>query len=200
MVTLMLDKAELLALLADKNRGIQATANEKAAIALAVAQLESRNPTPKPTAALDLLAGDWQLLYTTSAELLGLDLIPLLNLGEIYQCIRGAGSKIYNIAEVQGLPFLEGIISVVADFVPVSPQRVEVNFSRAIWGSQRLIRYQSPDQFIAAIEAGNRFTAIDFRIPPRDRAGWVDVTYLDDELRIGRGNQDSIFVLKRVNI
>lgn len=194
----MLGKAELLALLADKNRGIQATADQKDTIALAVAQLESRNPTPKPIEALDLLAGDWQLLYTTSAELLGLDRIPLLNLGEIYQCIRASGSKIYNIAEVTGLPFLEGIISVVADFEPVSSQRVEVKFTRAIWGAQRLIRYQSPDQFIGAIEAGDRFTAIDFRIPPRDRAGWVDVTYLDEDLRIGRGNQESIFVLKRV--
>jgi PAP_fibrillin len=194
----MLEKAELLRRIADCNRGITATADEKLAIAAAIAQLEERNPTPNPLAAPAKLEGDWQLLYTTSQELLGLDRIPLINLGAIYQSIRTAESKIYNIAEVSGIPLLEGIISVVADFTPLDQRRVEVQFSRAIWGGQRLMRYQSPAQFISAIAAGQKFWAIDFAIAPRSRNGWVDITYLDDDLRIGRGNVGSLFVLRKV--
>jgi hypothetical protein len=194
----MIDKQGLLALLRDTQLGVKATTEQRAKIAIAIAQLEDRNPNPRPLAVPHLLAGDWQLLYTTSQELLGLDRIPLLNIGAIYQCIRTDGNKIYNIAEIVGIPFLEGIISVVADFSPVTEKRVEVKFTRAIWGSQKLIGYQSVGQFIGAIEGDKRFVAIDFRIPSRERNGWVDVTYLDEDLRIGRGNVGSLFVLKKV--
>jgi PAP_fibrillin len=194
----MQEKAKLLTLLAAANRGIAATDTEKVAIAAAIAQLEERNPTPQPLDAPAKLEGDWLLLYTTSRELLGLDRIPLINLGAIYQSIRTADAKIYNIAEVSGIPFLAGIISVVADFSPLDQRRVDVRFSRAIWGGQRLMRYQSPSQFIDAIAAGQKFTAIDFAIKPREQNGWLDITYLDDDLRIGRGNVGSLFVLKKV--
>ncbi|MBE9033180.1 PAP/fibrillin family protein [filamentous cyanobacterium LEGE 11480] len=194
----MLEKAALLERLADCNRGITATPEERVAIAAAIAQLEDRNPNPNPLNATALLEGDWQLLYTTSGELLGIDRIPLLNLGAIYQCIRTADSRIYNIAEVKGIPFLEGIISVVADFTPVTEQRVEVQFTRAIWGSQRLMSYKSCPQFIQSIESGQKFIALDFGIKPRERNGWLDITYLDADLRIGRGNVGSLFVLKKV--
>jgi hypothetical protein len=194
----MIDKQALLALLRDTRLGVTATVEQQAKIAIAIAQLEDRNPNPHPLEVPHLLEGDWQLLYTTSQELLGLDRLPLLNVGAIYQCIRTDGNKIYNIAEIVGIPFLEGIISVVADFSPVTEKRVEVKFTRAIWGSQRLIGYQSVGQFIGAIEEDKRFVAIDFRIPSRERNGWVDITYLDEELRIGRGNVGSLFVLKKV--
>jgi PAP_fibrillin len=39
--------------------------------------------------------------------------------------------------------------------------------------------------------------AIDFNITNRDQKGWLDITYLDDDLRIGRGNQGSVFVLTK---
>jgi hypothetical protein len=193
----MLEKENLLADLTGLNRGLLATAAQKERIAIAIAQLEMRNPTPQPTASA-LLVGDWRLLYTTSAELLGLDRVPLVNLGEIYQCIREDGSKLYNIAEVAGIPFLAGIISVVADFSIVSERRVTVQFNRAIWGARGLMKYRDAAGFIAAIEAGQRFAAIDFKIPAQERSGWVDITYLDEDLRIGRGNVGSLFVLQRV--
>jgi hypothetical protein len=193
----MLGKLELLAMLAGRNRGLLATESEKQAIAVAVAQVEDCNPTPRPMEALDWLEGDWRLVYTTSRELLGLDRFPGWQLGEIYQCIRPAKAQLYNIAELMGLPLLDGIVSVVAQFDPVSERRVEVKFTRAIWGSRRAIGYQDPGSFIADIEASKRFWAIDFPIPSRDRNGWLDITYLDQDLRIGRGSEGSIFVLTK---
>ena len=69
-------------------------------------------------------------------------------------------------------------------------------FERSILGLQRLIEYQSPSKFIQQIEAGQKFAAIDFTIN-RDQSGWLDITYLDENLRIGRGNEGSVFVLTK---
>lgn len=193
----MLGKAQLLERIAGKNRGLLATDIEKTAILAAIAQLEDYNPTPQPLQAPDLLEGDWRLLYTTSAELLGIARVPLLQLGQIYQCIRTKDAKVYNIAEIQGLPLLEGLVSVCATYEAVSQRRVNVRFNRGISGLQRFLGYRYPAQFIAKIEQGKTFFPLDFNIETRDQKGWLDITYLDNDLRIGRGNQGSVFVLTK---
>ncbi|PSB54915.1 fibrillin, partial [filamentous cyanobacterium CCP1] len=73
-----------------------------------------------------------------------------------------------------------------------------INFERGIVGLQRLIGYRSVIDFIQEIESGKKFTAIDFNITNREQKGWLDITYLDDDLRIGRGNEGNIFVLTKV--
>ncbi|MGL5065029.1 MAG: PAP/fibrillin family protein [Microcoleus sp.] len=193
----MIKKSTLLELIAGKNRGLLATTSDKQVILSAIAQLEDYNPTPRPLEAAELLNGDWRLLYTSSRALLGLDNFPLLKLGQIYQCIRVAESKIYNIAELYGLPYLEGIVSVAARFEATSERRVQVKFERSIFGLNRLIKYESPSQFIEEIESGKKFAAVDFDIDSREQQGWLDVTYLDSDLRIGRGNEGSVFVLTK---
>jgi PAP_fibrillin len=193
----MIGKDQLFKAIASKNRGLLATETDKQAILSAVAHLEDQNPTPRPIES-DQLDGNWRLLYTTSRGLLGIDQFPLLKLGQIYQLIRAKEGKIYNIAEVYGIPFLEGIVSVAARFQPVSERRVEVKFERSILGLQRLVNYQSSEDFVQQLEAGKKFTAIDFSIESRDQQGWLDITYLDQDLRIGRGNEGSIFVLAKV--
>lgn len=194
----MLGKSGLIEAIAGTNRGLMATEPDKQAILMAIAQLEDRNPTPRPVEAGELLDGNWRLLYTTSKGLLNIDQLPLLKLGQIYQYIGVKTQSVYNIAEVYGLPYLEGLVSVAARFEPVSERRVEVKFERSILGLQRLIGYQSPADFIQKIESGAKFTAIDFSIDSSNQQGWLDITYLDQNLRIGRGNEGSVFVLAKV--
>ncbi len=193
----MISKAELLEAIAGKNRGLLATETEKVAILSTIAQFEDLNPTPKPLEATDLLEGNWRLLYTTSKGLLNLDQFPLAQLRSIYQCVRTSDAKIYNIAEFSALPYLEGLVSVCATFETVSERRVNVNFERYIVGLQRLIGYQSPNDFITQIETGKKFLGLDFSIQNRNQQGWLDITYLDQDLRIGRGNEGSVFVLSK---
>lgn len=193
----MIGKAELMDAIAGRNRGLLATEQDLQAILIAIAQLEDRNPTPRPVEAYDLLDGNWRLLYTTSKSLLNIDALPLLKLGQIYQCIRAKTASVYNIAEVYGLPYLEGLVSVAARFEPLSQHRIQVKFERSIFGLQRLIGYQSPADFIQQIEMGKKFAAIDISLN-RDQQGWLDITYLDDNLRIGRGNEGSVYVLTKV--
>ncbi|BAU05063.1 PAP/fibrillin family protein [Fischerella sp. NIES-3754] len=193
----MFTKATLLQAIAGKNRGLLASEQDKQAILVAIANLEDLNPTPRPLEAGDLLDGNWRLLYTTSKALLNLNRFPLYKLGEIYQCIRVNTNSVYNIAEIYGLPLLEGLISVAAKFEPVSGRRVQVKFERSIVGFQRLINYKSPDKYIQQIEAGHKLTAIDFSLNSNEQQGWLDITYLDNDLRIGRGNEGSVFVLTK---
>ncbi len=194
----MLGKATLLEAIAGKNRGLLASQQDQQAILMAIAQLEDRNPTPRPVEAGDLLQGNWRLLYTTSKGLLNIDQLPLLKLGQIYQCIRVKTQSVYNIAEVYGLPFLEGLVSVAAKFEPVSERRVQVKFERSIVGLQPLIGYQSPTSLIEQIEAGKNFAAIDTKLDSSRQQGWLDITYLDADMRIGRGNEGSVYVLSKV--
>jgi hypothetical protein len=193
----MLEKESLLEAIAGKNRGLLTTDNDKIAILSIIARLEDRNPTPRPLEASELLDGDWRLLYTSSRSLLNIDQIPLLKLGQIYQSIRIAEAKIYNIAEVYGLPYLEGLIGVAARFEAVSERRVQVKFERSILGLQRLIGYQSPANLIEQIASGKKFTAIDLQINNPNQQGWLDITYLDRDMRIGRGNEGNVFVLTK---
>lgn len=194
----MIEKSSLLEAIAGINRGLMATERDKQAILIAIAQLEDRNPTERPVESGLLLDGNWRLLYTTSKGLLNIDKLPLLKLGQIYQCIRVKTQSVYNIAEVYGLPYLEGLVGVTARFEPVSEKRVQVKFERSILGLQRLIGYQSPGDFVQQIETGKKFAAIDFSLDSRNQQGWLDITYLDNDLRIGRGNEGSVYVLSKV--
>jgi PAP_fibrillin len=194
-------KSRLLAAIAGKNRGILATATDRQAILAAITELETRNPHPRPlTSAVDLLAGNWRLLYTSSQSLLGIDRLPLLKLANIYQCIRPLTGSIYNIAEVTSLiPGTSGLVAIVADFTPVNESRVNVRFNRSLIGFQGLVNYSDPDRLIAAIENGQKFTAIDLKIDRQTKEpAWLEVTYLDDTLRIGRGNEGNVFVLTKI--
>jgi hypothetical protein len=197
----MLGKAELLDAVAGVNRGIDSRPSDRTAIAAAASVLEGRNPTPEPLTATDRLNGDWRLLYTTSQELLNIDRIPLASLGPIYQCIRLAENRIYNLAEINGPPLISGLVAVAATLEPVSTRRVNVGFERGVIGLRQALGYRSPAQFIEAMQSTAKFSllqGIDFGINRNRSSGWLEVTYLDDDLRIGRGNQGSLFVLQKV--
>ncbi|BAY27959.1 PAP fibrillin family protein [Calothrix sp. NIES-2100] len=194
----MIGKVAVLDAIAGTNRGLLANEQQKQTILDAIATLEDLNPTPHPVGATDLLNGNWRLIYTTSKALLNLDRLPFCKLGQIYQYIRVENTSVYNIAEIYGLPYLEGLVSVAAKFEPVSGRRVQVKFNRSIIGWQRLLSYNSPENLIQQIEAGNKFTAIDTAINSDKQQGWLDITYLDSDLRISRGNEGSVFVLNKV--
>jgi PAP_fibrillin len=194
-----MSKTKLLDAIAGKNRGLLASPTDRQAILTAIAELEADNPHSRPLVdGLDLLAGNWRLLYTSSQSLLGIDRVPLIQLGEIYQCLRMESQTLYNIAEVSNfIPGLNGLVSVVASFEAVNERRVNVRFNRSIIGLKKLLKYQYPDDLITAIENGQRLTAIDLPINNSSQNAWVDITYLDETIRVGRGNEGNVFVLTK---
>lgn len=190
-------KTQLLEAIAGKNRGLLASDQDRVAILSAVEQLEDHNPHPRPLAEKGLLDGNWRLLYTSSRSILGLDRLPLIQLGQIYQYLDVAANRVVNLAEIEGVPLLEGVVAVTASFRAVSDKRIEVAFDRSISGLQRLLNYQSPLQFIQQLAIGKRFWPLDFNLPSRGSAAWLETTYLDDDLRISRGNEGNVFVLSK---
>ncbi len=192
-------KAALLTAIAGLNRGILATPDEKKQVNALAQALEATNPTPHPLTAPEKLAGDWRLIYTSSKALLGLDRAPLVKLGQVYQCVRPNEQAIFNIAELYGLPYLEGLVSVVAKFEPVTeePARVRVKFQRSIIGLRQLLNYREPKQFIDQLATSKTLLGLDFKLNSDEQQGWLDITYLDDDLRLGRGNEGSLFILSK---
>jgi len=192
----MSTKEELLYHLIPLQRGLKVSAQQLQAVLTLVHDLEEQNPHPQPTQAPDLLAGNWEMLFTTSKSILGFANLPLTTLGGIYQYIDPDRAKVYNIAELQSLPLLSSIVSVVADFTIVSERRISVKFTRSVIGLQTLLKYENPLQMIEQLANGTKLIALDTPIQSR-RDAWVDITYLDHNLRITRGNEGNIFILRK---
>ena len=190
-------KTHLLEAIAGKNRGLLVSDLDRVAILSAVEQLEGQSQSPKPLTQKALLDGNWRLLYTSSRGILGLDRFPMLQLGQIYQYLDIVNQQLYNLAEIDGIPWMESLVAVVASFQAVSDRRLEVTFERSILGLQKLLNYQTPQQFIPQLQAGKRFLPFDFNLPTRQSLGWLEITYLDEDLRIGRGNEGNIFILAK---
>lgn len=157
---------QLLARIAPLARGATATEEDKADVARLFADLEKANPTKGPLAS-PLLNGRWKLLYTTSASILGTSRPPFLRpAGPIYQVLSGPDLSAENR---ETFPFFN---RVVAALTPETASRVAVQFRRF---------------FI--------FGLIPVDAPPTAR-GKLDVTYLDDDLRLSRGDKGNLFILQ----
>jgi PAP_fibrillin len=187
----------VLDLTAGTRRGKAADAARRAAVVAAVRALEAANPTSSPTSS-DLLAGDWALLWTGPADPTdaawekrsgGLEgpvlsaLAPVgrvlgLAGGAVIQSIDTTANAVHNVAtfKVLGQP---GSLDVEGDVVVASPTRVDVTFTRF------------------TLRVGG-LPAISIPLTAVSPTGWVETTYLDERVRVGRGDKGSLFVTARV--
>jgi len=114
------------------------------------------------------LSAKWKLLYTTSDSILGTSRPPFLRpFGDIFQTIDAENLKARN---QETFPFFN---AVEAELIPENKRKVKVQFKTFYLGS------------IVPVKA-----------PPTAR-GELEVTYLDDDLRISRGNKGNLFILSR---
>lgn len=163
-------KAELLDAIAPLKRGLDADAEDIANVEAAAKALERLNPTPKSLAS-DLANGSWELLYTTSESILGKSKPFFLRpIGPIYQLIDAPGLRARNR---ETWPLWN---TVSADLSPMTPSKVAVQF----------------DEF------GLFGGAIKIKAPPTAK-GTLDFTYLDEEIRVSRGDKGNLFVLRMVD-
>lgn len=114
------------------------------------------------------LSADWLLEYTTSASILGTSRPAFLRAnGPIYQTIRAEKLEARN---QETWPWFS---AVEATLKPLSKSKVAVQFQTFYIGS-----------------------LIPIKAPPTAK-GELDITYLDDDLRISRGDKGNLFVLSR---
>ena len=193
----MQEKLKLLKAVGVTNRGLLASPRVQAELDQLIRQLEAQNPTPNPAQTPELLSGCWQLLYTSSTDVIGLGRVPGVTLGQIYQVIQADKSRVYNLLEAQGLPFLEALLAVKARFELVNPSRIAIYFEQSLLGLQRLVNYQSPTQWLDQLERDESLPVLRIPLDSSRSQGWLDITYLDIDLRISRGDRGNVFVLAR---
>ncbi|KAE8700444.1 putative Tetratricopeptide repeat-like superfamily protein [Hibiscus syriacus] len=137
----------------------------------------AKNPTPAPTEALPLLNGKWILAYTSFPGM-----FPLLSRGQ-FQLVKAEDISqidaenltVQNSVQFFG-PLTSSSISTNAKFEVRSPKRVLDTASSVA----KTISSQPP----LKIPLSNSNAEL-----------WLLTTYLDDELRISRGDAGSVIVL-----
>ncbi|CAA7397759.1 unnamed protein product [Spirodela intermedia] len=215
-------KTKLKELLYGTDRGLKVSSETRAEIVELITQLESRNPTPAPTEALSLLNGKWILAYTSFSGLLPLlatNRVPqLVKVEEISQTIDSESFTVQNSVRFAG-PLATTSVSTNAKFEVRSPKRVQIKFEEGIVGTPQLtdsIVVPEKVEFfgqnvdlspfkgiITSIQdaASSVAKSISDRPPLKipitntNAESWLLTTYLDDELRISRGDGSSVFVL-----
>ena len=174
-------RLELLQLLLQEPRGSANRHGDR--IQALIAALEQAQPADLSTPeALQQLEGVWELRWSSSSQPY-LAVAPWL---ENLQCLAPSQERGMNMLRLSGpLASLAGIaveasIAVVPTEQPPS-QRVEVRFRRGGWrgptlGANRLQWLRSVNQSFPA---------------------WLDITVLDADLRVCRGNAGTLFALTR---
>lgn len=162
-------------------------------------ELENLNPHPQPLQnAINLLNGAWQLQYSTAREIRALDSLPLgLSIGKVYQVINVADAQFFNLAYVQHpLKFISGYVKVTASFEPdldtsnLPDKRINVYFNKRYLAINKILGFNTPQL--------NPFKVVDAK-GPKGRVATLDITYLDETLRIGRGGDESLFILNKAD-
>ncbi len=162
-------------------------------------ELESLNPHPQPLIhATALLEGAWQLQYSTAREIRSLDSLPMgLQIGKVYQAINIADKLFFNVAQVQHpLGLISGYVKVTASFEPaidtsnLADKRINVYFDKRYLAIEKIIGINTPQLNPFKVIVANN---------PQGRIATLDITYLDETLRIGRGGDESLFILNKVN-
>jgi hypothetical protein len=161
--------------------------------------LEELNPFPRPLLyASNLLDGAWLLQYSTAREIRSLKRLPLgFLVGKIYQTIDLNNASFENKAWVQhSSGLLSGYVKVTATFEPDKQQgdslpdrKINIDFKQRFFGIDRILGIKTNllDP-IKVVEAKN----------PPGRIPCLNLTYLDETMRIGRGGDGSLFILTKV--
>ena len=161
--------------------------------------LEKLNPFPRPLLyGSSLLDGAWLLQYSTALEIRSLKRLPLgFLVGKIYQVIDLNTASFENKAWVQhSSGLLSGYVKVTATFEPAKQgdnqlpdRKINIDFKQRSLAINQILGIKTnlldPFRIVAA------------KNPP-GRIPSLNITYIDDTMRIGRGGDGSLFILTRV--
>ncbi len=163
-------------------------------------KLEAQNPNLSPLLyAVNLLDGVWQLEYSTAREIRGLTALKYgLKLGSVYQVIDLATNSFFNQAFVKHrLGLVSGYVLVTATFElakenysPLPNKRLNINFKKRYLAIEKIGKIKTPRL--------NPFKIVPAR-NPKGRVPNFDITYLDAELRIGRGGDGGLYILSKID-
>ena len=205
-------KAELLRVIPKRPFGGPATnattdATTVSKIANLVTALEYLTPLPplsRSPVAVETLNGAWQLVYSDASEITRIAKLPLgFRLGPVFQPIDVANFKLENQALIKhATRLISGHTRVLAMFslAPTGERnrvgvinvgnRANVKFQKVIFTLRRLLVLPTFGKIRKTATPNG----------PSEQKGIIptlDITYLDDTLRISRGGDGSLFILVR---
>ena len=164
-------------------------------------------PLARSEAAQQTLDGDWQLLYSDASEITRIAKLPMgFCLGPVFQPINVKDGRLENQALVKHrLLLFSGHTRVLANFELAESLGQKNRAGKVNVGERANVKFQkvifSLRRFLVLPTFGKiRKTATPNG--PSEQKGVVpsiDVTYLDDTMRIARGGDGSLFVLTRPN-
>lgn len=160
-------KQEILNLSRKVERGIVESDEEAEEMLSLFEALEKKNPTKKSLTS-PLLNKEWILEYTTSESIRGSKMFP--KVGPILQMLDNKELKAKN-SETVSYFGIKVKRAVTAELTPVSESLCDVQFKKFTIGP---ITFNAPESF----------------------KGSLDITYLDNDFRLSRGDKGNIFVLR----
>ncbi|GJP31865.1 hypothetical protein CLOM_g15489 [Closterium sp. NIES-68] len=149
-----------------QERLLQAIQRRQAGVEQLLAPVAAVNPTHRP-ASSDLLPGRWRLLWSSQSSEANRVQRLTAGLAKNFQVVSEDGSRLENVVEL--LPAV--LLRAAAEAYAVGPARTEVYIDET------------------TLEVG----PLKFNLPITGE-GYIDQLYLDETLRVSRGNAGSLFV------
>jgi PAP_fibrillin len=167
-------------------------------IRILVDHLAKLDPPRTEQERADLLTANWKLLYTNRDSFSPLDRIPGVKQQQVWQRIDVSQGLVLNLIELEVPGLFKVIAAIKARFEVMGPKRLRVIFERAFISLPSLLPGKDAVDWLAQFsQEQNTPPSINFS--SQGQSGWLEIIYLDETLRIGLGNQGSLFILKRAD-
>lgn len=193
-------KQELISISEASDIGFNYTPNAKQQIETLAESLEALNPTTEPTNHFELIQGRWRLLYSTfgleretTLQRLSFGKLPnvKVNVTGIFQEVYTVGQQYNNLIEFTVGSGVNGITLVTGRYTVEDSKRLNIDFLET---SVKSVTNDLSDS------AFHEALGVDNKLPLESKlsfSGWTDITYLDENFRLARGNQKNLYVLLR---
>jgi sialic acid synthase SpsE len=149
---------------------------------------------------MELVQGRWRLLYSTfslekdtNLQRLSFGKLPgvRVRISDIFQEIKISGQEYNNLTEVVGSSGIKAIVTVNGCYTIENVKRLNINFIKtSVCAADKSLESTS---FRKALEVDDDCVLES----PLEFSGWSDITYLDENLRLMRGNANNLYVLLR---
>ncbi|MBH8554844.1 fibrillin [Nostocaceae cyanobacterium CENA357] len=193
-------KQELISISETNEMGFNYTPIAQQQIETLAQKLESLNPTNEPTNHLAMIQGRWRLLYSTfgleretTLQRLSFGKLPNVNIRVtgIFQEVCILNQQYNNLIEFTVGSSVGGIVLVQGRYTIEDTKRLNIDFLKTSVNSTNGELSDS---------AFREFLEVDKELPLEASLsfnGWVDITFLDETLRLVRGNQNNLYILLR---
>ncbi len=193
-------KQELISISEASEMGFNYTLTVPQQIETLAQKLESLNPTNEPTNHIAMIQGRWRLLYSTfgleretTLQRLSFGKLPNVSIRVtgIFQEIYALNQQYNNLIEFTVGSSVGGTVLVQGRYIIGDSKRLNIDFLKTSVNSASSDLSDSAFREVLGVDHKSPLEA------PLSFNGWSDIIFLDETLRLMRGNQNNLYVLLR---